>query len=687
MSRCLLALVLLLEIAGPLPLSAQKLFDVAALLRLQRISEPQLSPDGKTIAFTVQTVDVEKNSKPKQIWVVPLEGGAARQITTSGTANERPRWTPDSSRIVFISNREGGSQVWSMAADGSDARRITNVSTEASGVVVSPDGKKIVFLSHVYPECGSTTVFDDACNKLRLEAEEKSKVKARVYTSLLYRHWTDWQGKRRQHLLVANIDGSEVKDLTPGNRDVPPFSLGGPDDYAISPDSGEVAYVANTDPVPAISTNHDIYTVSIEGGEPRRITPGAGADSGPLYSPDGKYLAYRSQSRAGYESDRWRLFVSDRQTGRTTNLTENLDRNVQSMTWFPDSSRLFFIVEDRGRHGVQMVPVRGGGARSIITGSTTIDDVQFSPDGKTLVYTESTGAKPAGIYRVSSTGGSPAALTNLNDAVMAEYSLKPFEELWVEGADKTRVHSFVLKPPSFKAGEKYPVLFLIHGGPQGAWSEGWGYRWNPQVFAAQGFVVVMPNPRGSTGYGQKFTDDINSDWGGKVYEDLMAVVDHVAGQPWADADRLAAAGGSYGGYMVNWLLGHSNRFKAFVSHAGVFDLRSMAGETEELWFPLWEFRGMPWDNPDVYQRWSPSFYVKDFKTPTLVIHGELDYRVPVGQGLQLFTALQMQKVPSKLLLFPDEGHWIGKPQNSVLWYNTFLEWITEWTKKVEPSQP
>ncbi len=334
-----------------------------------------------------------------------------------------------------------------------------------------------------------------------------------------------------------------------------------------------------------------------------------------------------------------------------------------------------------------MVPVRGGGARSIITGSTTIDDVQFSPDGKTLVYTESTGAKPAAIYLVSSSGGSPAALTNLNDAVLAEYSLKPFEELWVEGADKTRVHSFILKPPTFKAGEKYPVLFLIHGGPQGAWSESWGYRWNPQVFAAQGFVVVMPNPRGSTGYGQKFTDDINSDWGGKVFEDLMAVVDNVSTQPWADADRFAAAGGSYGGYMVNWLLGHSNRFKAFVSHAGVFDLRSMAGETEELWFPLWEFRGMPWDNPDVYQRWSPSFYVKDFKTPTLVIHGELDYRVPLGQGLQLFTALQMQKVPSKLLLFPDEGHWIGKPQNSVLWYNTFLEWITEWTKKVEPSQP
>jgi dipeptidyl aminopeptidase/acylaminoacyl peptidase len=289
------------------------------------------------------------------------------------------------------------------------------------------------------------------------------------------------------------------------------------------------------------------------------------------------------------------------------------------------------------------------------------------------------------LFRVSSTGGSAVALTGLNSAVLDRHRLPPLEEFWVEGAEKTRVHSFLLKPPGFQPGRKYPVLFLIHGGPQGAWGESWSYRWNPQVFAAAGYVVVMPNPRGSTGYGQRFTDEINSDWGGKVFDDLMAVVDHVAALAYTDPDRIAAAGGSFGGYMVNWMLGHTSRFKALVSHAGVFDLRSMAGETEELWFPMWEFKGMPWDDPELYARWSPSYFVKDFSTPTLVIHGELDYRVPVGQGLQLFTALQMQKVPSKLLLFPDEGHWILKPQNSVLWYQTFLDWIGEWLKKSAPA--
>jgi dipeptidyl aminopeptidase/acylaminoacyl peptidase len=284
-----------------------------------------------------------------------------------------------------------------------------------------------------------------------------------------------------------------------------------------------------------------------------------------------------------------------------------------------------------------------------------------------------------------STGGAPVPLTKLNEAVLADYQLTPLEDFWVENPDdRTRVHSFLIKPAGFQQGRKYPMLFLIHGGPQGAWGESWSYRWNPQVFASAGFVVVMPNPRGSTGYGQKFTDEINQDWGGRVYEDLMAVVEHAASLPYVDGNRMAAAGGSYGGYMVNWMLGHTTRFKAFVSHAGVFDLRSMAGETEELWFPLWEFRGMPWDNPEVYAKWSPSHYVTEFKTPTLVLHGELDYRVPVGQGMQLFTALQMMKVPSKLVLFPDEGHWILKPKNSLVWYRSFLDWIGEWTK---PSTP
>jgi len=663
---------------GAACLFAQKQpFDVQAMLRLARISEPVLSPDGKTVAFTVQTVDIANNSKPKQIYSVSLNGGFPRQLTHDGTDNERPRWSPDSKQIYYVSNRDGASQVWSMDPDGANSRAITHLSTEASGILVSPDGKKIVLLSSVFPECG----VDDGCNQTQIKAEAENKVKARIYTSLLYRHWNQWQSKRRQHILSINADGSGVVDLTPGLRDVPPFSLGGPDDYAISADSNELAFTANIDANPATSTNSDIYTVPLTGGDAKKITSSPGADDAPLYSPDGRYLAFRSQARAGYESDRWRLMVLERGTGRTVNLTETLDRWVESMTWSPDSTRLFFTVEDRGRTGLQMIPVTGGGIRNIVSGDSSLDDVQFNSDGSVMVYTEQSGTRPSEIFRASSAGGSGVPLTHLNDALLASSALTRLDEITVDSPDKTRIHAFVVKPPDFTPARKYPVLFLIHGGPQGAWGETWSYRWNPQVFASAGYLVVMPNPRGSTGYGQKFIDEINGDWGGKAYEDIMAVADFVATLPYADPDRMAAGGGSYGGYMIDWMLGHTTRFKAMVSHDGVFDLRSMAGATEELWFPLWEFKGMPWENPEMYAKWSPSHFVKDFKTPTLVFHGELDYRVPVDQGLQLFTSLQMQKVPSKLVLFPDEGHWVLKPQNSVLWYNQFLDWIGEWTKK------
>jgi dipeptidyl aminopeptidase/acylaminoacyl peptidase len=636
-----------------------------------------LSPDGRTVAFTVQTVDLDKNTKPQQIYTVGVNGGFPRQITRDGTANQRPRWSPDSRQIYYVSNRDGSNQVWRMDADGSNGRQISRLSTEADGILISNDGKKIVFESSVYPECGA----DDGCNKRKIDDDAKNKVKARIYTSLLYRHWNDWQSLRREHLMVMTTEGGEVRDLTPGNRDVPPFSLGGPDDYAISPDSLELAFAMNVDANLATSTNSDIYTVPLTGGEPRKITISPGADLSPQYSPDGRYLAFRSQTRPGYESDQWRLMVLERASGRTTNLTEATDRWVESFTWSPDSTRLFFTIEDRGRTILRRIPVTGGGTDTIISGDSSVDDVQFNSANTFMIYTEQSGAHPTEIFRVSSSGGSGIPLTRLNDALLQNSTIRPLESFSVESADKTRVYAFVAKPPDFSESRKYPVLFLIHGGPQGAWGETWTYRWNAQVFASAGYLVVMPNPRGSTGYGQRFIDEINGDWGGKVYDDIMAVVDHVSTLPYADPDRMAAAGGSYGGYMIDWMLGHTTRFKAMVSHDGVFDLRSMAGATEELWFPLWEFKGMPWDNPEMYEKWSPSYYVKEFKTPTLVFHGELDYRVPVDQGLQLFTSLQLQKVPSKIVLFPDEGHWVLKPQNSVLWYTQFLDWIGEWTRK------
>ncbi len=646
------------------------------MLEMKRISEHHPAPDGGSVAFTVQTADLEKNTKPRQIWLAPLDGGEPRAVTSEGN-NYRPKWSPDSRRIAFISTRGGSAQVWVMDAGGGSQKQLTSISTEADGVLWSGDGKYLMFVSEVFPDCTN-----DECNKRKLDDEKNSKVQARVYTSLLYRHWDAWQGARRKHLFAVPAEGGTPRDLTPGSRDVPPFSLGGPDDYAVSADGQEICYAMISDPNPAMSTNSDLWAVPIDGSsEPRRITQNNGADNSPLYSPDGAYLAYRTQLRAGFESDRWRLVLLDRMSGRMSTLTEGLDRNVGAFVWSPDSKRIFFTAEDRGRSSVHMIPATGGASRPVVTGSSHIDDPQFTRDGKTLIYSESSGSRPAELYRAGNSGGAPKPVTRLNQDLIDRYQLTPMEELWTEGAAGARVHSFVVKPPDFKRDEKYPVLFLIHGGPQGAWGESWSYRWNPQVFASAGFVVVMPNPRGSTGYGQKFTDEVSGDWGGKVYDDIMAVVDNVEKQSWADPARMAAAGGSFGGYMVNWLLGHTSRFKAFVSHAGVYDLRSMGGETEELWFTNWEFGGMPWQSPEIYEKWSPSASAKEFRTPTLVIHGEKDYRVPMGQGLQLFTALQMQKTPSKMVLFPDEGHWILKPQNTALWYKSFLEWVTEWTRK------
>jgi dipeptidyl aminopeptidase/acylaminoacyl peptidase len=671
--------------ASALP-AAKAPFTFDALMKIARVDDATLSPDGKEVAFTVQTADLPNNKKPKQVYVVRTDGGAPQRLTNDGTTNERPIWTPDSKRIYFISDRSSGAQVWSMNADGSDQRLVTSLPTEAAGETISPDGKQLVFKSDVYPACTAAGAkpgvdYDAACNKAKLDAEAASQMHARVYTTLLYRHWTEYAAKRRTHLLILSLDGSgKIRDLTPGEAGIPPFALQGPEAYAFSPDSTQLTYVAKIDPQPANSTNSDLFTVAVAGGDAKQITTNPGADEGPLYSPDGKYLAYRTQIRAGYESDQWKLAILSLESGAMNTLTDSLDRWVESYTWSPDSKRIFFTVDDHGTNPVLMMPVTGGPVRTIAQGATSISDVQFSADDKVMVYLEQSGSKPNEIYKALSSGGAGVPLTHLNDDVLNAYQAAALEKISVDEADGTKIESFVVKPPDFDPSKKYPVLMQIHGGPQGDWGENWSYRWNAQVFAAAGYVVVLPNPRGSTSYGQAFTDAVNGDWGGKAYEDIMAVTDYVSNLPYVDKERLVAAGASYGGYMVDWILGHTDRFKALVSHAGVYDLQSEAGATEELWFPKWEFQGFPWENPELYSKWSPSMFVKNFKTPTLVTQGEIDYRVPVGQSQELFTALQEMNVPSKLVQFPDEGHWILKPQNSQFWYSTVIDWLNQYTQ-------
>ena len=675
-----LALAVLLTLAAaPLALAqTPPAFTVDEMLKLKRVSDPQLSPDGTKVAFVVTDVSLEENSRNNDIWVASMDGGRPVKIAGTDRSEDRPRWSPDGKQLGFVSNREGGPQIWVIPAAGGEPKKLTTIATGASGITWSPDGKWIAFVSEVFPACA-----DAACNERELKARDASKVKAHLADGLMFRHWTAWREGTFSHLFLMPADGSAApRDLTTGASDVPPFSLGGPEDYAFSPDSKEIAFAKKTDKVEAISTNSDIFTLDLAaaGALPKQITMTTGADGGPQYTPDGRYLTWRSQARAGFEADRWTLNLLDRKTGERRVLTEGWDRAVDGWTFTPDSKAVYAAAEEDGQVRVYRFDLAGGPPKLVLKDGTN-GDVQVAPDGKTIVFSRASLTAPAEIYRANADGSGVAAVTRVNAEFLSAFALKPAESVTFAGAGGTPVQAWIVKPNTFKDGVKYPLLYLVHGGPQNAWNDGWTFRWNAQVFASAGYVVFMPNPRGSTGFGQKFTDEISNDWGGKPFDDLMKGVDYAEKLPYVDATRKVSAGASYGGYMMNWFLGHTGRFKALVSHAGVFNLTSMYGATEELWFPEWDLGGTPWTNPEGYAKWSPHTYAKNFKTPTLVTHGELDYRVPVGEGLQLFTTLQRLGVPSRLLVFPDEGHWINKPQNAALWYRTFIEWMGRWARE------
>jgi dipeptidyl aminopeptidase/acylaminoacyl peptidase len=643
------------------------------LTAIKRIGDAQISPDGSRVAYVATDVDKNLNRGKRSVWVVPASGGSPQQLISSDKNDYSPRWSADGKWIAFLSTREGAPQIFVAGADGSNPRKVTGVPEGVGEFIWSPDGKMFAFATDVYPGCENLN-----CVARRGEAEEKSKVKAVIADRLLYRHWDSFKRGKRSHLFVVPSEGGEPKDLTPGDHDVPPFSLGDPTAFDFSPDGKEIVFARNTDKVEATSTNNDLFVVSVSGGEAKRITGNnPGSDTTPRYSPDGKYIAYRSQARNGYESDRFRLMLYDRKAGTSKEISTGFDRWVGEFVWAPDSQSIFIGAEDRGRELIGVASINGG-VKPLIS-NTASNGISLSSDAKTLAFTRSSLAAPAEVFAANSNGSDVRQLTQANASLLAQLDLDKGEDFEFDGALKAKIHGFIVKPPQFDKTKKYPMVLLIHGGPQGAWPDSWGYRWNYQMWAARGYVTVLINPHGSTGYGQAFTEQISGDWGGAVYEDLMKGVDHVVKLGYVDPNRIGAAGGSYGGYMVNWILGHTDRFKALVSHAGVYNLTSMYA-TEELWFTDWEFKGTPWDNPGLYTKWSPHLSAKNFKTPTLVVHGELDYRVPIGEGLQLFSTLQRKGVPSKLLYYPDEGHWILKPQNSELWYKTVLDWFDQWLK-------
>ncbi len=667
------------------------LFTVAAqtftfndLVKIRRVGDPQLSPDGRTVAFTIGDVDKAANKTLTQIYTVSIDGSNQRQITKGDKSNSSPRWSPDGKLIAFTT----GGQIWTMDANGGERKQITKLSSGAGNPVWSPDGKWIAFNSDVYPECK-----DDECNAAEDEKAENSKVKAIVTERLLYRHWVEWRDRKRSHVFVVSSEGGIAADFTPGDFDSPPYAAGTGVDYAFSPDSKEIAYLRNPDKIEAISTNSDIFVASLFDKSVKNITlTNKGYDVAPLYTPDGKYILFRSQAREGFEADRWRIMRYDRKTGETKELTIGFDQQADEITLSPDGKMIYFTANARGKNPIFSVPLEPDFRLRIAThvkqirGGEFFSNLNVTPDGANFVVLTSSMANPAEIYKIpaSEAGlGSPRGVINLSHANVALNLTKAVDIDW-KGALNSNIHGFIVKPANFDASKKYPLVVLIHGGPQGAWGDNWGYRWNPQMFANQGYVVFLPNPRGSTGYGQKFVDDVSADWGGKAFTDIMNGTAEVIKLPYIDKERIGAAGASYGGYMVDWILGHNTdprfKFKVLVSHAGVYNLESMAGATEELWFVNWEFKGMPWQNKVNYDKWSPHKFAANFKTPTLVTAGQIDYRVPIDQDLQLFTALQLNGTESKLVIIPDEGHWILKPQNSEFWYGQVLDWLGKYLK-------
>lgn len=649
----------------------KRAFTVEDLYRVRALANLHVSPDGSTVVFTVATNDLPRAKHIEHVWLMNANGTNARQFTRGDAGETSPVFSPDGSRIAFVSGRNGSSNIYIISSSGGEATQLTHASTGVADPLWSPDGKWIAFSSDVYPECGA----DDACNKKIADRWNKGPLQAHMADGLLYRHWTSWKDGTRTHVLIADVSNGAVRDLTPGDFDSPMFQLAGPLQYDFSPDSSELAFVSDHDADPASSTNGDVWLVPVASeGPSRNITAANPAfDGTPRYSPDGKYIAYRTQKQPGYESDLFRLAIYDRAAGTSRVLTESFHNWMDDYQWAADSKSLFFTAPVEGDEPVFQVSVDSGGIRQVLS-DNSIDGFGLDRDAREIIFIHRSTGEPAEIFSAEIAGqktSQPKRLSHFNDKVADEVDIRPAERMRVTGAAGAKIEVFIVKPHGFDATKKYPLILNVHGGPQQQWQDAFRGDW--QVYPGAGYVVAFANPHGSTGYGQEFTAEISGDWGGEPFEDLMKVTDELAKLPYVDANRMGAMGWSYGGYMMDWFEGHTDRFKAIASMMGVFDLRSMAGATEELWFPEWEFKGDPW-NSQQYVKFSPSYYVQNFKTPCLVISGERDFRVPYTQSLQMFTSLQKMNVPSRLIIYSNAGHWPSWYEMA-LYYTAHLEWF------------
>ncbi len=655
-------------------------FAIPDLYRLKGVEEPAIAPDGKAIIYKLTTSDLTAVKRQANLWQIDPDGANARALTFVDKTDSDPRFSPDGKTLAFLSTRAGDPQVFLMVMSGGEPRKATDFPGGVGAFSFSGDGRRLAITADVWPECGA----DAACNRKKDDARSQSKLKVHVADRLLFRHWTEWRDAKRTHVLVLDLTKPDAppRDLTPGDFDSPPFSLGGSPGFALSPDGKELAFASNRDADPASSTNADLWTVAVDEGapagdlaRPRNLTAANQAwDGGPAYSPDGRFIAYRTQKVPVFEADRFRMALLDRQTGESRVLTEAFDNTITDLAWSADSKRIYFTADVRGRTPLHELDVETGRIR-VLTDVGNLDGFAVARDGTWAVVSRRRVGEPQELWRVSlreKAAEPPRRLTTHNAAVEAEVDIRPVEEIAVQGAGGAPVQVFLVKPHGFDPAKKYPLILNIHGGPQMQWSDSFRGDW--QVYPGAGYIVAFPNPHGSTGFGEAYTAAISGDWEGKVMEDLTKVTDALAALPYVDRDRLGVMGWSWGGYAVMWLEGHSTRFKAMASMMGVYDLRSMFSATEELWFPLWDLRGAPWDNAAYYDKASPSKYPMSFKTPCLVVTGQRDFRVPYAQSLMFFTDLQKRGVPSRLVVFENAGHWPAWHEMA-LYYAAHLEWF------------
>jgi dipeptidyl aminopeptidase/acylaminoacyl peptidase len=646
---------------------------------MDRISDPHVSPDAEWIVFTLRKTDLEENRGRTDLWLVRADGTGLRRLTSHPEADSNPRWAPDGKLVWFISARSGSSQVWRIRIDGGEAEQVTHEHLDVANLCVSPDGRHIGFTMEVFPDCNGPET-----TKKKLDEIEQKKAGGRIYDRIFIRHWDTWKDGRRSHLFVMPAAGPDAVDVMQSmDADTPSKPFGGPEEITFTPDGKALVFTArNVGRKEPWSTDFDLYLAPVDGSKPPEcLTEQNRAwDTNPVFSPDGKTLAYLAMSRPGYESDRLRIILRRWPGGKERVLTEHWDRSPSSICFSPDGKTIYATAANIGQRPLFAIDVATGRVRTIIK-----DGSVGSPAvaGHRILYGLNNLKSPVELYSVRPDGSDVRCITQINADRIASARMGEYEQFSFRGWNSETVYAYVVKPADFDPKKKYPVAFLIHGGPQGSFGNSFHYRWNPQVYAAAGYAAVMVDFHGSVGYGQDFTDSIRGDWGGKPLEDLKkGLAAALKRYPWMDPDRVGALGASFGGYMINWVAGNwPDRFRCLVNHDGNLDERMAYFDTEELWFPEWDHLGTPWDNPQSYEKHNPVNFVKNWKTPMLVIHGALDFRVVDTQGIATFNALQRRGIPSKLLYFPDENHWVSKPHNSILWHDTVISWLAQWLKK------